>query len=103
MVKGFTNWKDATSVFAKHESCDFHKLTATALPNRVDVGDILLKQAATEKQQNREYLLKVLSSLRFLAHQGLPLCGDGSETNSNLHQLLVLRGEDYPAIHQFLE
>lgn len=27
----------------------------------------------------------------------------GDETHSNLHQLLVLWGEDYPAIHQFLE
>ncbi len=29
--------------------------------------------------------------------------GDGDDTDSNLHQLLVLRGEDYPAINHFLE
>ena len=63
---------------------------------------MLSKQAATQKEQNRQYLLKVLSSIRFLARQGLPLHGDGDETDSNLHQLLVLRGEDYTAIHQFL-
>lgn len=103
LVKGFINWKDATRVFAKHESCDFHKSTAAALASRVDVADMLSKQAATEKQQNRQYLLKVLSSIRFLARQGLPLRGDGDETDSNLHQLLVLRGEDYSAINQFLE
>ncbi len=102
LVKGFTNWKDATRMFTKHESCDFHKSTAVALASRVDVGDMLSKQAATEKQQNRQYLLKVLSSIRFLARQGLPLRGDGDETDSNLHQLLVLRGEDYPAINHFL-
>ena len=44
-----------------------------------------------------------MSSVWFLAWHGLPLCGDGNDTNSNLHQLLALRGEDYPAIHQFLE
>ena len=93
LVKGFINWKDATRVFAKHESCDFHKSTAAALASRVAVADMLSKQAATEKQQNRQYLLKVLSSIRFLACQGLPLHGDGDETDSNLHQLLVLRGE----------
>ena len=103
LVKGFINWKDATRVFAKHESCDFHKSTAAALASRVDVADMLSKQAATEKQQNRQYLLKVLSSIRFLARQGLPLHGDGDETDSNLHQLLVLRGEDYSPINQFLE
>ena len=47
------NWKDATRVFTKHESCVFHKSTAAALVSRVDVGDMLSKQAATEKQQNR--------------------------------------------------
>ena len=103
LVKGFMNWKDATRIFTKHESCDFHKSTAAALASRVDVGDMLSKQAATKKQKNRQYLLKVLSSIRFLARQGLPLRGDGDDTDSNLHQLLVVRGEDYPAIHQFLE
>ena len=44
----------------------------------------------------------MLSSIKFLARQGLPLRGDGDDTDSNLHQLLVLRGEDYPSIHQFL-
>ena len=103
LVKGFINWKDATKIFAKHEISDFHKSSAAALASKVEVGDMLSKQAATEKQQNRQYLLKVLSSIRFLACQGLPLHGDGDDTDSNLHQLLVLRKEDYPAIHQFLE
>ena len=73
LVKGFTNWKDATRLFARHENCDFHKSSAAALASRVDVGDMLSRQAATEKQQNRQYLLKVLSSIRFLARQGLSL------------------------------
>ena len=103
LVKGFINWKDATRIFAKHEISDFHRSSAAALASKVDVGDMLSKQAATEKQQNRQYLLKVLSSIRFLARQGLPLRGDGDDTDSNLHQLLALREEDYPAIHQFLE
>ena len=92
--KGYINWKDVTRVFAKHESCDLHKSTVAALASRVDAADVLSKQAATKKQQNRQYLLKVLSSIQFLACQGLPLCGDGDETDSNLHQLLVFRGED---------
>ena len=102
LVKGFTNWKDATRIFGKHESSDFHKSTAAALASKVDIADMLSKQAATEKQQNRQYLLKVLSSIRFLARQGLPLRGAGDDADSNLHQLLVLREEDYPAIHHFL-
>ncbi len=52
LVRGFTNWKDATRIFAKHESCDFHKSTSVALASRVEVGDMLSKQPATEKQPN---------------------------------------------------
>ena len=103
LEKGFTNWKDGTRSFSKHESCDFHKVCAAALASTVDVGDMLLRQAASEKRVNREYLLKVLSTVRFLARQGLALRGDGDEVDSNLHQLLVLRGEDYSAMSKFLE
>ena len=90
-------------MFTRHENCEFHQLSAAALANRVNVGDMLSKQAATKKQQNRQYLFKVLTSIRFLTRQGLPLRGDGDESDSHLHQLLLLRGEDYPPIHQFLQ
>ena len=103
LVKGFSNWKDGTRSFSKHESCDFHKVCAAALASTVDVGDMLSRQAASDKRENREYLLKVLSTVRFLARQGLALRGDGDETDSNLHQLLVLRSEDYSAMRKFLE
>ena len=49
---------------------------------------------ATEKKKNREYLLKILQNVRFLARQDLALRGDGSEENSNFVQLLRLRPED---------
>ena len=64
---------------------------------------MLSRQDATEKKANREYLLKPLSSVRFLARQGLPLRGDDNEADANLHQLLVLRGEDYSPMSKFLE
>ena len=103
LVNGFTNWKDATTKFAKHESSDFHKACAEALSSTVDIGDMLNKQAVSEKQANREYLLKVLSSVRFLARQGLAFRGDGDECDSNIHQLLRLHGEDFPAMAKFME
>ena len=64
---------------------------------------MLSRQAATDKRENREYLLKVLSTVRFLARQGLAVQGDGDETDSNLHQLLFIRSEDYSAMRKFLE
>ncbi len=66
---------------------------------------MLSKQYATEKRVNREHLLKLLSSIRFLARQGLPLGGDMDETDSNFYQLLILRGEDSdgPWLKAFLD
>ena len=48
LVDSYTNWKDATIKFAKHESSDFHKACAEALSSTVHIGDILNKQAVTE-------------------------------------------------------
>lgn len=103
IIKGFTNWKDAIRIFVKHESCCFHKQAVMALSNHADVGEMLSVQHAKEKKLNREYLLKVLSTIRYLARQGIPLRGDGNEKDSNFYQLLVLRGEDISCIKPMLE
>jgi len=47
--------------------------------------------------------LKVLSNIRFLACQGLPLRGDGNEAESNFLQLFRLRGEDDPKVLDWLK
>ncbi len=47
-------------------------------------------------------LLKIISSVRFLARQGLPLRGDGKE-DGNFMQVLKLKGEDDPLINDWLE
>ncbi|KAL5486927.1 hypothetical protein EMCRGX_G019467 [Ephydatia muelleri] len=44
----------------------------------------------------------ILSSVRFLARQGLALRGDGSDVSSNLTQLLNVRAEDNPQILQWI-
>jgi hypothetical protein len=64
---------------------------------------MLSSQLAKEKQANREYLLNVLSIIRFLARQALPLRGDGDEKDSNFYQLLLLRGESMPEIKAMME
>lgn len=48
-------------------------------------------------------LLHILSSVHFLARQGLALRGDGSDESSNLMQLLCLRAEDKPEILQWIK
>ena len=77
LVKGFTNWKDATRVLVKHERSNFHKVATETLKGTNDVADMLSQAAASEKKNNREYLLKIISSICFMGRQGLPLRGDG--------------------------
>ena len=49
-----------------------------------------------EKEEARDMLQIILSSVRFLARQGLALRGDGSDVSSNLTQLLHVRAEGNP-------
>ena len=53
---------------------------------------------ADEKSTNRQCLLKILSNVKFLAHQSLPLRGAGDDCDSNFTQLYLLREEDNPIL-----
>ncbi len=79
--KGFTNWKDATVKFAIHASSKCHKeavLKMVTLPSSTkNVDEALSTQLRKEKLERRQCFLKVLSNVRFLARQGLPLRGHG--------------------------
>ena len=49
--------------------------------------------------------MKVLSMVHFLARQGLRLAlrGDGGESDSKIHHLLLLQSDNLPPIREFLE
>jgi len=68
-----------------------------------DIGEQLSQQLAKEKEENRKMFLKILSSIRYLARQGLPLRGDGNEQDGNFLQLLKLKGEDDPMMVDWLK
>ena len=68
-----------------------------------DVGEFLDKAHKKEKEEATVMLLHIMSSVRFLARQGLALRGDGSDESSNLMQLLCLRAEDKPEILQWIK
>ena len=71
--KGFSYRKDAIIAFKKHEPSECNKeavQVSVVLPRTcLDVGEMLSSQHAKEKKENRECLLKILSNLKFLAHQ----------------------------------
>ena len=102
IARGFTNWKDATVKFALHQSSNCHKeavLKMVTMPScSKNIAESLSLQVAKEKLERRKCFLKILSNLRFLAHQGLPLRGHGDEQDSNFIQLMKLRAEDDPKI-----
>ena len=98
ITKGYQNWKDATSSFRNHESSACHKeavekMVTIPATNR-DVGECLSTSFALERKCNQACFLKLISSIRFLARQGLALRGDGSgEPDSNFLQLLKLSAD----------
>ena len=99
ITRGYQNWKDAMIAFHNHESSACHKQAddvMIAIPaTRSDVGECLSSAVALEKQVNWECFMKLISSIRFLARQGLALKGNGAgEPDSNFIQLLHVRAED---------
>ena len=60
---GYTNWKDATRNFTNHEKTDFHRQAAVALQPKKDVSEMLSSKVATDKQNNQDYLLRILTFL----------------------------------------
>ena len=96
--KGFFNWKDATIAFRAHEKSLCHKeaveIVLTLPTTTKDVGELLSNAHAHEKAVNRHCLLKVISTLRFLARQGCAIRGHADDTEGNFYQLLKLRSEE---------
>ena len=76
---GFTNWKDATVKSAVHEASKGHKeavLKIVTLPSSTkNVAESWSNAVKREKFKRQQYLLKVLSNIKFLAWQGLALRG----------------------------
>ena len=58
-----------------------------------DVGETLPDQHSRDRLDCRQCFLKLLSSARFLACQGIPFRGH-DDSNSHFVQLIHLRGED---------
>ena len=92
---GFDNWKKALKRFREHEVSHMHTESYMKLKSlqRDSIANQLCNLKATGQKCNREMLFKVLSSLKYLLRQGLPIRGHYEE-NGNLMQLLQCRSED---------
>ena len=76
---------------------------------RLRFDDLLSERHTLEKSKNRKILLSILSNIRYLARQALPLRGRDwntetmSEENSNFYQLLKPRAQENPEIIEWLQ
>ena len=107
MCRGFSNWKDATIGFRSHELSACHREAVEMIINLPStthpVGHYLSKQYKMQVSQNQRMLLKILSSIRFLARQALAIRGHHNDYDGNLIQLLKFQGEGDDEIFKWLE
>ena len=91
--QGFCNWSKALQWFAHKQATE--KLAARE--SGIDIACQLSVQHSSHIKFHQQMLSKVLSSVRYWAHQGLAMCGH-VETNAsfagNLYQLLLLQSSD---------
>ncbi|KAJ8049944.1 Zinc finger MYM-type protein 1 [Holothuria leucospilota] len=101
---GFNNWKKVTGLgkhklgrFQEHEMSETHRFAAVQLKAQKQATVIaqVAEHKCKQQELNRRMLVKVFTSVRYLARQGLPLRGH-EDDEGNFWQLLHLREEDDP-------
>ncbi len=94
--------------FLEHERSDMHKeavLKQVAHNSNTNVSAQLSTQCKEAQNLHQRMLLKLISSIQFLASQGMPLRGcheDLASLDSNLYKLLLLRAEDCPEMKTWI-
>jgi len=93
--------------FKKYQSSSTHceaVESVVTLPRTTrDIGELTSSSHKRDKESAREMLQIILSTLRFLARQGLALRGNQNDVESNFVQLLKLRAEDHPSLTRWIE
>jgi hypothetical protein len=104
ITDGFRNWSMALMKFDVHERSECHKIATAQLsharasqPINAQISD----QKAAEQRPAHQCLLKIVSSVHYLARQGLAFRGR-SEESGNFQQLMLLRAEDNPELLPWL-
>ena len=94
--EGFGNWRKALQRFQEHEKSMTHREATMkiAASSSTQIATRLNNECAELQKFRRIMLMKVLSCIRYLARQGLPLRGHNNDIEGNLHQLLLLQVED---------
>ncbi len=103
-VDGFANWKKGKEKFIEHEKSDLHRESVMKLMvacRQPPIDAQLLKAKENEQKEAYVALTGIVTSIKFLARQGLALRGHDSD-DGNLQQLLKLRSTDIPELKRWL-
>ena len=103
---GFRNWKNAlckTKGFRKHESsiCHKHAVTMVTQPGHVD--EQLKERLKSQKEENRNCLLKIVQSISYFSRQGIAIRKGKQVEESNFKQLCLLQAEDDEVLQKWIE
>ena len=103
MKSGFSRWNNALEHFTKHEATSTHKEAVLKIKSAASVNIGAILDAKTKEQQLRRQrtLKKHLSSVRYLARQGLAFRGH-DEKEGNMMQLLQMWSVHDVDIEQWL-
>lgn len=106
---GFYNWKNALAKLDEHEKSEMHReavIKLAAKASSTNVGAQLNARHLLDQKHHQRMLSKLLSTIRFLARQGLALRGHHEDIDSldgNLYKLLLLRAEDCPQLKSWVQ
>ena len=104
LSKGFKNWRKGVEKFEAHAKSQTHRLASSNLLQKKKSDGVLVqmnKGLLQEQKQSRACLLKLISSLKYLAGQGLAIQGRKSD-DGNFIELLNLRSEDIEGLRSWL-
>lgn len=105
IIDGFNNWKDATRAFERHRNSACHRealLKWSQHTKGTSINIRLQSQLVSTQEKGKRCLLKLFTSVEYLARQGLPLRSH-QECNGNYLQLLQLRANDSEELKSWLQ
>ncbi|XP_022182781.1 zinc finger MYM-type protein 1-like [Myzus persicae] len=102
--EGFNNWKKAVERFNMHERSELHKTNIVKnsfIKTNANVFAQISDSHKKSMEESRFAFDKILSSIVFLAKQGVAIRGHTDES-ANFNQLLKLRSEDSTELKNWL-
>lgn len=105
-ITGFQCWKNAAQRFTSHEQSSCHLAAVNTMNYRMgqthSIDVALLNQMKSDQDTRRMNLMVLISSIKFLARQGVAMQGS-PQSEGNLAQLIKLRMADNPKLKNFVD